>query len=40
MPTLLWGLMIYALSLPQSVILWTEPTPLPEGRLTLVEAKQ
>jgi hypothetical protein len=34
--TLLWGITILVLSLPQSVILWTEPDPLPEGDLTLV----
>ena len=28
--------MVYVLSLPQSVILWTEPEPLAEGGLTLV----
>ena len=38
MPTLLWGLFVYALSLPQSIILWSEPEPLSEGSLTLVEA--
>ena len=34
--TLLWGITILVLSLPQSVILWTEPEPLPEGELALV----
>jgi hypothetical protein len=35
-PTLLWALVIFVLSLPQSVILWTEPEPLPDSTLTLV----
>ena len=33
---ILWFLTIFVLSLPQSVILWTEPEPLPEGDLTLI----
>ncbi len=33
---LLWFLTVYAYSLPQSVILWTEPDPLPDGSLSLV----
>lgn len=37
--TFLWVILVYALSLPQSVILWTEPEPLAEGSLLLVEAK-
>ena len=40
MATLLWGLLVLTLSLPQSVILWTEPEPMLEGGLALVEAKQ
>jgi hypothetical protein len=35
-PNLLWALVVFVLSLPQSVILWTEPEPLPETTLTLV----
>jgi hypothetical protein len=38
--TLLWAMLLIALSLPQCVILWTEPEPLPEGSLTLVDAKR
>ena len=37
--TFLWVLIIYALSLPQSVILWTEPEPLTDSTLSLVPAK-
>ncbi len=35
-PNLLWALVVFVLSLPQSVILWTEPEPLPDTTLTLV----
>jgi hypothetical protein len=35
---LLWGFTIWTLSLPQSVILWTEPDPIEEGHLKLVTA--
>ena len=37
--TLLWLLLVVALSLPQAVILWTEPEPMGEGTLTLVGSK-
>jgi hypothetical protein len=30
MPVLLWGVLVYAMSLPQSVLLWTEPDIAPE----------
>ena len=40
-PTLLWVLLVLVLSLPQSVILWTEPEPLPEpGLITLTSASR
>jgi hypothetical protein len=32
----LWIFIVFVLSLPQSIILWTEPEPLPEAGLTLV----
>jgi hypothetical protein len=35
-PVLLWTLVVFVLSLPQSVILWTTPDPLPERELTLI----
>ncbi len=35
-PNLLWALVVLVLSLPQSVVLWTEPEPLPENTLLLV----
>ena len=35
---LLWTLTVFVLSLPQSVILWTEPEPLPEGELALASS--
>ena len=35
-PVLLWCLLIVTLSLPQCVILWTEPDPPAAGDLTLV----
>ena len=37
--TLLWSLVVYVMSLPQSVILWTEPEPMGEGGLMLVGSK-
>ncbi len=37
--TLAWLAVVYLLSLPQSVILWTEPEPMAEGGLTLVGSK-
>lgn len=36
--TLLWLLVVVGLSLPPSVILWTEPEPLPEAGLHLVRS--
>jgi hypothetical protein len=38
-PVLLWALMVFVLSLPQSVILWTEPDPVPEVEFALQEAR-
>ncbi len=35
-PTLLWMVLLYVYSLPQSLILWTEPDETPDGSLTLV----
>jgi hypothetical protein len=35
-PVLLWTLLIFTLSLPQSILLWTEPDPPGTGDLTLV----
>jgi hypothetical protein len=35
-PIFLWAITVLVLSLPQSVLLWTEPDPLPEGDLELV----
>lgn len=37
LPTLLWLLLVFAFSLPQSVILWTEPEPVAEATLTLID---
>jgi hypothetical protein len=37
LPVLAWMLMVYVLSLPQSVVLWTEPEE-PAGELAEVRA--
>ncbi len=36
-PVLLWLLLVFVLSLPQAVLLWTEPAP-PEGELVVLPA--
>lgn len=35
-PMLLWTLLMFTLSLPQAIILWTEPDPIAETDLALV----
>ena len=35
-PLLLWTMLVFTLSLPQSILLWTEPDPPAGGDLALV----
>lgn len=39
-PTLLWTLVLYIFTLPQAVILWTEPDQAPDSEMQLVPARQ
>ena len=39
MPVLLWTLLIFVLSLPQAILLWTEPDTITDNALTLVTPK-